>query len=290
MLTCVGMITAMGFRRRERQQRCLSMRRSIYIWWLGAISVLHILNGNEMCAVAFPVPSLQPIVKCRITLPSQIGYAQGKLSSHFCLPSRDLSTRNVESFLGLRSRANDSSHYFTLEGGARPIAQAIRAILTSGDAKSVRKAIATICDYHETKVKSDPPIHLLLAMMAACRATGDWRRCLSLLRKINTVTAAEETRSRQGNGADSAVLKEATSIAIGACARWGAEEEAWSLVDKSPWTTADSCTARPGLSLMTVMRLWMLANGQVPAPNTTGLSTCLSMLANGECKCALVWS
>ena len=39
----------------------------------------------------------------------------------------------------------------------------------------MRKALTTVCD-HYASLKSTPPPHLLLAMMRACRATGDEKK------------------------------------------------------------------------------------------------------------------
>ena len=117
-------------------------------------------------------------------------------------------------------------------GGGKPVAQAVRSILTSPDSKAVRKAISTVCDFHE-RDKSDPPPHLLLAMLAACRATGDWRRAQTLLRKLKApaggaadegAAAAAETGSGVREQGSSSLHNEGASIAIGACARWGPEE------------------------------------------------------------------
>jgi hypothetical protein len=100
-----------------------------------------------------------------------------------------------------------------MAGGGKPVAQAVRSILTSPDSKAVRKAMSTVCDFLE-RAKSEPSPRLLLAMLAACRATGEWRRAQTLLRKLRAAT-------EQGS---SSWVDEGASIAIGACARWGPEE------------------------------------------------------------------
>ena len=208
--------------------------------------------------------------------------------------------------------------YLGLRGAVRPVALAVRAILTVRDAKTIRKAITTVCDYQEDTAKCDLPPYLLLAMMAACRATGDWRRCLSLFRKLSASVAdsaesATSSSSRSGDdsllqdlavcGAEGrnsrletvAVLQEATSVAIAACARWGADAEAWSLLDElerkaskvlehaavSPELIASSSAGglvpsepvalaggREGastVSLVATLRVWMAANGLLEA-------------------------
>ena len=119
-----------------------------------------------------------------------------------------------------------------MTGGGKPVAQAVRSILTSPDSKSVRKAISTVCDFHE-RAKSEPEPRLLIAMLAACRATGEWRRAQTLLRKLRTPTgvSAEEAGTcaavvgtGQREQGSSSWRNEGASIAIGACARWGPEE------------------------------------------------------------------
>jgi len=54
-------------------------------------------------------------------------------------------------------------------------------IRTSGRARDVRAALSeALAD--EAALDSDPA--LLIAMMSACRSTGEWRRALSLLRRL----------------------------------------------------------------------------------------------------------
>jgi hypothetical protein len=109
------------------------------------------------------------------------------------------------------------------------VAQAVRSILTSPDSKAVRKAISTVCDFHE-RDKSEPSPRLMLAMLAACRETGEWRRAMTLLRKLRAPTggAAQEAgicAVVDGPGQrEQGWRNEGASIAIGACARWGPEE------------------------------------------------------------------
>jgi hypothetical protein len=114
-----------------------------------------------------------------------------------------------------------------MAGGGKPVAHAVRSILTSPDSKAVRKAISTVCDFHE-RAKSEPSPRLLLAMLAACRATGEWRRAQTLLRKLRAPVEEAGTCAVAGPGqreqGSSSWRNEGASIAIGACARWGPEE------------------------------------------------------------------
>ena len=77
-------------------------------------------------------------------------------------------------------------------------------------AKDVRAAVGWVCDAVD---RFDAARHgrLLEAMLAACRATGDWRRCAALLRRAR----------RDG----AAVSPLGWSIAVGAVARWGPADE-----------------------------------------------------------------
>jgi hypothetical protein len=103
----------------------------------------------------------------------------------------------------------------------------------SDRAKDVRTTVGWVCD---TVDRFDTAQHgsLLEVMLAACRATGDWRSCASILR-----------RARR----DGAVVSPlGWSIALGAAARWGPADEVGPLPAKclkaqfrTRWQTIQAC-------------------------------------------------
>ena len=283
----------------------------------GVLSVLASALALAGSAAAFGIAPL----RVRFCQPASLAVQSRTLRARRLILARDPAQKGATPHAvseGACTGGSGIREYLGLRGAARPVALAVRAILTARDAKTIRKAITTVCDYHADRGKCDLPPYLLLAMMAACRATGDWRRCLSLLRKLSASMAdsAESTTSSSSRSGDDpllrdlavcgaegrcsrletvAVLQEATSVAIAACARWGADAEAWALLDElerkaskvlenvavspaliasssagglvrgEPAALSDGGEGASAVSLVATLRVWMAANGPLEA-------------------------
>eukprot|EP00960_Hanusia_phi_P035973 752061-Hanusia_phi.AAC.3 len=90
------------------------------------------------------------------------------------------------------------------------------------------------------------PDELMYSTLCACRSVGEWRRCITLLRTLR--------KAFYSSGHQKGMYVTCLSVAIGACARWGAAQEAWELVDMLEEFEGHH------LSLSALCRLWLMEN------------------------------